>query len=75
MPQPSPATARASFLLLLLGAMVWPDTAASARMPAPRLDFPQGIEKVARCAPGWRRHTITGRCVRIQPRFPLLSWF
>lgn len=49
---------------------------ASARSLAPHAGPAVRLAKpAARCPPGFRRHTITAKCVRIQPRFPLLSWF
>ena len=40
-----------------------------------RIEVAPGYALAARCPPGFRRHTITAKCVRRQPRFPLLSWF
>lgn len=52
-------------------------TAPSGARPSPPPAAPSAplAEPVARCPPGFRRHTITAKCVRIQPRFPLLGWF
>ena len=63
---------RLTALLLLGCAVISATPPASAAPVVPRLDVGKLVEPVVRCRPGWRRHSITGKCVRIQSRF---SWF
>lgn len=56
-------------------ATVSASTPADAAVAPPRIEVTRGVELAARCPPGYRRHTITAKCVRRQPRFPLLGWF
>jgi hypothetical protein len=51
-----------------------PGVAVGAPLPA-GLSVAPLATPVARCAPGLRRHTITGKCVRPRPRIPGLGWF
>jgi hypothetical protein len=47
---------------------------AMALPPVPQPGRTSLVEAVKRCPPGYRKSTITAKCVRIQPRWPSLSW-
>jgi hypothetical protein len=47
---------------------------AMALPPVPQPGRVGLVEAVKRCPPGYRKSTITAKCVRIQPRWPSLSW-
>jgi hypothetical protein len=65
----------AALALALLGAPIASGVAQATAPKPPRLDVTRLAETAARCPPGYRRHTITAKCVQKQPRFPLLGWF
>jgi hypothetical protein len=61
--------------LSIAGLLSLGSVAAAAHVAAPHIERPQLVEHVKRCPAGFRKSTITGNCVRIRPRWPILSWF
>lgn len=66
--------ARVAALLAVLFLPGVVEPAGALPLPS-RIEGMRLVEPVKRCPPGYRRSTITGNCVRIQPRWPVLSWF
>jgi hypothetical protein len=64
----------AAFTIVFAGLAVVITTPAMALPPVPQPEHARLIESAKRCPPGYRKSTITAKCVRIQPRWPSLSW-
>lgn len=62
-------------LVVLLAAIAQEAQPAHALPPVPAIERVRVAVPAKRCASGYRKSTVTGKCVRIQPRWPILSWF
>jgi hypothetical protein len=64
-------------VLIVIAALVAVATApsASAVTHALGLKHASVVEPAKSCPHGYRKSTVTGNCVRKEPRWPILSWF
>lgn len=65
-----------SRVFVVLTMLTVPSSAAETNMRASEAETAMPSEPLAlgvRCGPGFRKSTITARCVRARPRFPLPS--